>query len=61
MAFTDFSTHWMRSLKIKGCNYILLAAVNLRLKQIILLVWVFLVLFFCGFFVWFVGLFFLIA
>lgn len=38
VAFTDFSRHWMRSLKIKGCNYILLAAVNLSLKQIILLV-----------------------
>lgn len=39
VAFTDFSRHWMRSLKIKRCNYILLAAVNLSLKQIILLVW----------------------
>lgn len=38
VAFTDFSRHWMRSLKIKGCNYISLAAVNLSLKQIILLV-----------------------
>lgn len=38
VAFTDFSRHWMRSLKIKGCNYILLAAVNLNLKQIIMLV-----------------------
>lgn len=38
VAFTDFSRHWMRSLKIKGCNYILLAAVNLSLKQIIMLV-----------------------
>lgn len=28
----------MRSLKIKGCNYILLAAVNLSLKQIIMMV-----------------------
>lgn len=38
VAFTDFSRHWMRSLKIKGCNYILLAAVNLSLKQIIMMV-----------------------
>lgn len=40
----------MRSLKIKGCNYILLSAVNLSLKQITPLVWVG---FFCLFCCWF--------